>query len=51
MPVGSLSFIPLFCHTSQDTKRRSLNCFSDEELALWMLGQMLNAQVPAILAP
>lgn len=44
MPVGSLSFIPLSCHTGQDNKRRSLNCFSDVEWVLWMLGQMLKAK-------
>lgn len=37
MPVGSFSFIPLSCHTSQDIKCKSLNCFSDAELILWML--------------
>lgn len=51
MPVGSLSFASLLCNMSQDNKCRSLNCFSDAKLIQLMLLQMLNAQVPAILAP
>lgn len=51
MPVGSLSFVSLLCNMSQDNKCRSLNCFSDAKLIQLMLLQMLNAQVPPVLAP